>query len=176
MEERIHDFKISNELGKIGEAIAKKYFDQSNKISSYLDVTEDDIYREKDIDFILNMKNGNVITVEAKADKVPSSNIFFETISNKEKNTLGCMLKTEADYVFYYFLAYKELYILKRKQYVNWVKKEKLYLPGCDYKEFYNRATDAETKLTYLYTTGGYIIPKKYIIEKDFCKIIKNFE
>ena len=176
MEERIHDFKTSNELGKIGEAIAKKYFDQSNKISSYLDVTEDDIYQEKDIDFILNMKNGKVITVEAKADKVPSSNIFFETISNKEKNTLGCMLKTEADYVFYYFLAYKELYILKRKQYVNWVKKEKLYLPGCDYKEFYNRATDAETGLTYLYTTGGYIIPKKYIIEKDFCKIIKNFE
>ena len=176
MEERIHDFKTSNELGKIGEAIAKKYFDQSNKISSYLDVTEDDIYQKKDIDFILNMKNGKVITVEAKADKVPSSNIFFETISNKEKNTLGCMLKTEADYVFYYFLAYKELYILKRKQYVNWVKKEKLYLPGCDYKEFYNRATDAETGLTYLYTTGGYIIPKKYIIEKDFCKIIKNFE
>ena len=176
MEERIHDFKTSNELGKIGEAIAKKYFDQSNKISSYLDVTEDDIYQEKDIDFILNMKNGNVITVEVKADKVPSSNIFFETISNKEKNTLGCMLKTEADYVFYYFLAYKELYILKRKQYVNWVKKEKLYLPGCDQKEFYNRATDAETGLTYLYTTGGYIIPKKYIIEKDFCKIIKNFE
>ena len=95
------------------------------------------------------MKNGKVITVEAKADKVPSSNIFFETISNKEKNTLGCMLKTEADYVFYYFLAYKE---------------------------FYNRATNAETGLTYLYTTGGYIIPKKYIIEKDFCKIIKNFE
>ena len=176
MEERIHDFKTSNELGKIGEAIAKKYFDQSNKISSYLDVTEDDIYQEKDIDFILNMKNGKVITVEAKADKVPSSNIFFETISNKEKNTLGCMLKTEADYVFYYFLAYKELYILKRKQYVNWVKKEKLYLPGCDYKEFYNRATDAETGLTYLYTTGGYIIPKKYIVGKDFCKIIKNFE
>ena len=176
MEERIHDFKTSNELGKIGEAIAKKYFDQSNKISSYLDVTEDDIYREKDIDFILNMKNGNVITVEAKADKVPSSNIFFETISNKEKNTLGCMLKTEADYVFYYFLAYKELYILKRKQYVTWVKKAKLYLPGCDYKEFYNRAINRETGLTYLYTTGGYIIPKKYIIEKDFCKIIKNFE
>ena len=45
-----------------------------------------------------------------------------------------------------------------------------------DYKEFYNRATNAETGLTYLYTTGGYIIPKKYIIEKDFCKIIKNFE
>ena len=176
MEERIYDFKTSNELGKIGEAIAKKYFDQSNKISSYLDVTEDDIYQEKDIDFILNMKNGKVITVEAKADKVPSSNIFFETISNKEKNTLGCMLKTEADYVFYYFLAYKELYILKRKQYVNWVKKEKLYLPGCDYKEFYNRATNAETGLTYLYTTGGYISTKKYIIEKDFCKIIKNFE
>ena len=61
------------------------------------------------------MKNGNVITVEAKADKVISSNIFFETISNKEKNTLGCMLKTEADYIFYYFIAFKELYILKRK-------------------------------------------------------------
>ena len=176
MEEKTYNFKISNQLGKFGELIAKKYFDQSNKISSYLDVTDDDIYREKDIDFILNMKNGNVITVEAKADKVPSSNIFFETISDIEKNTLGCMYKTEADYIFYYFIAFKELYILKRKQYVDWVKKEKLYLPGCDYKEFYNRATNAETGLTYLYTTGGYIIPKKYIVGKDFCKIIKNFE
>lgn len=176
MSEKIYDFKTSNELGKIGEAIAEKYFNQSNKIKSYLDVTKDDIYREKDIDFITYMKNGDVITVEAKADKVISSNIFFETISNKEKNTLGCMLKTEADYIFYYFIAFKELYILKREQYVNWVKKEKLYLPGCDYKEFNNRAINRETGLTYLYTTGGYIIPKKYIIEKDFCKIIKNFE
>ena len=106
MEEKIYDFKTSNELGKIGEAIAEKYFNQSNKIKSYLDVTKDDIYREKDIDFITYMKNGDVITVEAKADKVISSNIFFETISNKEKNTLGCMLKTEADYIFYYFIAF----------------------------------------------------------------------
>ena len=176
MEERIYDFKTSNELGKIGEEITEKYLDQSNKVKSYINVTKNKKYKDKDIDFITYMKNGDVITVEAKADKVISSNIFFETISNKEKNTLGCMLKTEADYIFYYFIAFKELYILKRKQYVDWVKKEKLYLPGCDYKEFYNRATNPETGLTYLYTTGGYIIPKKYIVGKDFCKIIKNFE
>ena len=27
MSEKIYDFKTSNELGKIGEAMAKKYFD-----------------------------------------------------------------------------------------------------------------------------------------------------
>lgn len=175
MEEKTYNFKTSNELGKFGESIAKKYFDQSNKISSYLDVTDDDIYREKDIDFILNMKNGNVITVEAKADKVPSSNIFFETISDIEKNTLGCMYKTEADYIFYYFIAFKELYILKREPYVNWFKKEHLYLWGCEDKKVRNEAYDSNGFL-YYYWTYGYIIPKKYIIEKDFCKIIKNFE
>ena len=121
------------------------------------------------------MKNGNVITVEAKADKVPSSNIFFETISDIEKNTLGCMYKTEADYVFYYFIAFKELYILKREPYVNWFKKEHLYLWGCRPKKVRNEAYDSNGFL-YYYWTYGYIIPKIHIIEKDFCKIIKNFE
>ena len=96
--------------------------------------------------------------------------------SQSTPNTIDLLFEGVIKFKEENFLAYKELYILKRKQYVNWVKKEKLYLPGCDYKEFYNRATNAETGLTYLYTTGGYIIPKKYIVGKDFCKIIKNFE
>lgn len=76
------------------------------------------------------------------------------------------MYKTEADYIFYYFLAYKELYMLKRKDYVEWFDKNKLHLEGCRPKEVRNTN----------YTSAGYIVPKKHIIKENFCKIIKNFE
>lgn len=175
MEERIYDFKTSNELGKIGEEITEKYLDQSNKVKSYINVTKNKKYQNKDIDFIVKTNKQKIITIESKADQWDTSNIFFETISNIEKNTLGCMYKTEADYVFYYFIAFKELYILKREPYVNWFKKEHLYLWGCRDKKVNNKAYDSNGFL-YYYQSYGYIIPKKHIIEKDFCKIIKNFE
>lgn len=112
------------------------------------------------------MWNSKEYTIEVKTDKWRTPNIYFETISSIENNTPGCMYKTEADYIFYYFLAYKELYMLKRKDYVEWFDKNKLHLEGCRPKEVRNTN----------YTSAGYIVPKKHIIEKDFCKIIKNFE
>ena len=105
-------------------------------------------------------------TIEVKTDKWRTPNIYFETISSIENNTPGCMYKTEADYIFYYFLAYKELYMLKRKDYVEWFDKNKLHLEECRPKEVRNTN----------YTSAGYIVPKKHIIKEDFCKIIKNFE
>ena len=149
MSNKLYDFKSSLQTGKIGEELVLNWIINNEKIKEFQDVREVDLYRKKDIDFIVTMWDSKEYTIEVKTDKWRTPNIYFETISSIENNTPGCMYKTEADYIFYYFLAYKE---------------------------FYNRATNAETGLTYLYTTGGYIIPKKYIVGKDFCKIIKNFE
>ena len=86
MEERIYDFKTSNELGKIAEEITEKYLDQSNKVKSYINVTKNKKYQNKDIDFIVKTNKQKIITIESKADQWDTSNIFFETISNIENH------------------------------------------------------------------------------------------
>jgi hypothetical protein len=52
-------------------------------------------------------------TIEIKADRWHATgNFFFETLSNKSKNTPGCFLYTQADFLFYYFVEPRRLYIL----------------------------------------------------------------
>ena len=166
MSNKLYDFKSSLQTGKIGEELVLNWIINNEKIKEFQDVREVDSYRKKDIDFIVTMQDSKEYTIEVKTDKWRTPNIYFETISSIENNTPGCMYKTEADYIFYYFLAYKELYMLKRKDYVEWFDKNKLHLEGCRPKAVRNTN----------YTSAGYIVPKKHIIKEDFCKIIKNFE
>ena len=118
MSNKLYDFKSSLQTGKIGEELVLNWIINNEKIKEFQDVREVDLYRKKDIDFIVTMWDSKEYTIEVKTDKWRTPNIYFETISSIENNTPGCMYKTEADYIFYYFLAYKELYMLKRKDYV----------------------------------------------------------
>ena len=71
-------------------------------------------YQLKDIDLIWETDSG-IKTIEIKVDNYfNTGNYFFETKSNVEKNTPGCFMYTEADYLFYYFLNV-ELHVM-------WVK------------------------------------------------------
>ncbi|MEK7808541.1 MAG: hypothetical protein AAB571_05670 [Chloroflexota bacterium] len=77
-------------------------------------------YQEKDID-LLWMTATRDYSIEIKADRNDGTgNFFFETISNKEKNTLGCFLKTQADFLFYYFVEPRTLYILPMPRTRKW--------------------------------------------------------
>ncbi len=77
------------------------------------------------------VESPQVFTVDSTGDQLDSSagdgvcndgtgNFFFETISNKEKNTLGCFLKTQADFLFYYFVEPRMLYILHMPRTRGW--------------------------------------------------------
>ena len=80
-----------------------------------LNVENDKTYQDLDIDLIvtkLNEGRTEVFTVEIKVDRYTSGNFFFEITSNKTKGTPGCILYTNSDYIIYYFIKTKELYVI----------------------------------------------------------------
>lgn len=116
---KIHEFKKSLQVGLKGEQDIIEFLKLNKNIKSIENVTLNEIYMKKDIDFIIFFKDKKY-TIEIKTDTYDSGNLYYETISCIETKTLGCFEKTEADYIFYYFIKTKELYILDTKQYRKW--------------------------------------------------------
>lgn len=160
---KTHDFNKSIIVGNAGERTVINFLKNRENVKSIREVQELKVFRDKDIDLIVELKDNRNYSVEIKTDTYNSGNIFYETMSSVETESLGCMEKTEADYLFYYFVYTKELYILDMKKYRNWfyVNKSNFQL-----KILKNKRFDAST-----YTSMGYTIPKKYL-ENNF----KNYK
>lgn len=81
------------------------------------DVRADPAYRVADVDLLWTCadRQGRPHTarLEVKADRWhQTGNFFFETQSNKTRGTPGCFLYTKADFVLYYFVTPRKLYVL----------------------------------------------------------------
>ena len=61
-------------------------------------------------------KDNEEIKIEIKTDYTKYDNFYCELISCEYLNTPGCWVKTESDYIFYYFVEKKKLYVLDTKQ------------------------------------------------------------
>lgn len=90
-------------------------------------VEEDKNYQEIDVDFVwyrVNPVDDEMMEfkVEVKGDRQNTKNFFFETVSNLEKGTPGCILYTEADLLFYVFLSDYSLYVIKVSELRDWLK------------------------------------------------------
>lgn len=116
-----YDFENQNGIGKQGELIVKSWLLQQHNISSLLDVSSNKKYQKDDIDIIVNFTDGNTVTYEVKTDSFLTGNLFFETVSNTERNTPGCMLYTKADYILYFFIRNNNLYKLPTIAFREWV-------------------------------------------------------
>lgn len=105
---------------------------------------------------MVDFTNGKQVTIEIKTDTYKTGNMFFETISNEEYQTKGCLMKTNADFLFYYFSNYQNgvLYIFKMKAFRKFVLDN---LP-----HFRQRRVTNTT-----HTSIGYIVPLSYI-ENNF--------
>lgn len=177
----IYEFKKSLNVGNMGEEKIKDFLLSLNHVDKIESVQNIKKYQDEDIDFIITFKNNEKCTVEVKTDTYKSGNLYYETVSCVEKNTLGCLEKTKADYIFYYFCEYDRLYILKTKPFRQWVKNEILKFnenPNesvLNKKEVFNKVTFGYKKG--LYTSEGYTIPLNYI-EKTLLntKIYKRFD
>jgi hypothetical protein len=114
-------------------------------------VEDDPAYRLVDVD-LLWVTDKAFYRVEIKADRLghQTGNFFFETVSNKEKDTPGCFLYTEADLLFYYFTVTRQLYILRMPATRTW------FLPRQD--QFPERETTTPVGGG-VYTTIGRLIP-----------------
>lgn len=107
-------------------------------------------YQALDVDLLWTTQK-RTYQVEIKGDRVEKSgNFFFETQSNAEQGTPGCILYMQADLLFYYFVNTKDLYILPMPQTRDW------FLPIQN--QFTERATTTPVG-DHHYTTVGRLVP-----------------
>jgi hypothetical protein len=123
-------------------------------------------YRSVDIDLIWKTKRGDK-TIEIKGDTYHrTGNFFLETFSNKERNTPGCFMYTEADFIFYYFIEIKKLYVLPMPGTRIWFLEH--------LEEFRESATQTVVGNGSYYTTVGRLVPIKTLLQN--VENVKTYE
>jgi hypothetical protein len=128
-----------------------------------VNVEGDRKYQSADIDLIWKTTLGEK-TIEIKGDTYhQTGNFFLETHSNRELNTPGCFLYTEADFVYYYFVGIKKLYILPMPETRLW------FLEHMD--EFSEKATQTVVGNGAKYTTVGRLAPIKILTQNINVKV-----
>lgn len=120
----------------------------------------DPTYQRQDIDLIwtrfLPDDSLKICTIEVKGDRYyQTGNYFFETVSNEGKNTPGCFLYTRADYIFYYFVAERELHILPMPATRTW------FLAHLN--NFRERKTATPVAPGEAYVTVGRLVPRSVV-------------
>ena len=117
---------------------------------SVVNVEDDPEYQKVDVDLLLTTNKGSY-KLEIKGDRYhKTGNFFFETHSNKERGTPGCFLYTEADWVLYYFVTTRILYLLPMPKTRQWF--------AANIDRFKERSTTTKTDRGF-YTTVGRLVP-----------------
>ena len=147
----------TSKTGKQGIIEVEIFLRSLPKTSDLKNVENDLSYQKKDVDLIwtINLKNGKTkeYLCEVKSDNYNTTgNFFFETISNTSKNTLGCFMYTEADFILYYFIKAKELYVLPMPATRDWFQKHMN-----EFKEVQSQTAVENDS----YTTLGRLVPIK---------------
>lgn len=167
-EEKIHIFEESKKLGDKGEQIIKDYLRSLPSINKVVDMANNKMFYHKDVDFVFQKKDGKTYRAEIKTDQYTSGNIYYETISNDIYNTEGCMNKTAADYLFYYFITWDKLYILKMDEYRTFMNE--LIKNGHEALVEKNvKNAKSNKKGDYIASSVGYTLPLS-VLEANFDK------
>lgn len=154
---KTYAFNSANNVAKRAADEITIFLEQLPITTKVENVENDPLYQGKDIDLIwhyLSRKTGELEskTIEIKGDRYEKSgNYFFETISNVQKNTPGCFMYTEADWIFYYFVNPKILHILPTFDTRNWFIRNQL--------QFYEATTSTSGSKGLLYTSKGRKVP-----------------
>lgn len=166
---KVHNFKDSLKVGEMGEEKILDYLQQSLTVDRIMDVRGDEHYRDVDVDLVVKMTSGEELKIEIKTDTYRSGNMYYETLSAEETGSLGGFEKTEADYMFYYFINLNTLYILDMNKYRQWFKqKQEMF----DFLGYQKKVKNARWK-TGTYTSVGYAFPVS-TLENDHPKWMRK--
>lgn len=145
-------FGISKEVGEYGENVLREFLSYYYNIpvSKVVDARNDLTCRELDIDFVVHTKHQGIKTYEVKTDTYyKSENMAFEYISCVEANTPGCLVKTQADFVLYYFPKKKKAWRFKTEALKSYVL-PRIQSGAYKKREVYNKGYYG-TKTTIIY-------------------------
>jgi hypothetical protein len=144
---------------KVAE-LSERFLNTLPQTERVVNVEKDPTFQEADIDLLWKNKSGNTYKIEIKGDNCfHTGNFFFETISNMNKGTQGCFMKTECDFMFYLFMPQQILFILPMPMTRDWFK---LNIDKGKVKHLQNIGPNGEV----WFETRGYVIPRKYIIKE----------
>jgi hypothetical protein len=126
------------------------------------DVRADFSYRSVDVDLVWTWRGASgqehVTWLEVKADRWHhTGNFFFETESNREKGTPGCFLYTQANYLLYYFVTPRTLYVLPMPATRDWFL--------ANQERFPKRATSTPVGSGEHYVTVGQLVPISEVLK-----------
>lgn len=118
-------------FGREGEVIVRNLLESSGNFDNVIDCSNDKYFQEKDIDLLALAMDGHIAKYEVKTDRMAheTGNIAFET---KTSGNIGCLAKTEADFVMYYIEGDGRLYCFNAEQMRQYLKRNrfKLYRMG----------------------------------------------
>jgi hypothetical protein len=153
-----YKFKEDIERGEIGENIIYNYFINLSNVNNVIDVRDDEKYRDMDIDFIVIFSNGEKLNIEIKTDYEAhkTGNLPYEYRSNIKNNTIGCLEKTKADYVFWYIYENQKIYKMD-------IKSVKKFIHS--YKNKYSQIDMGDN-------AKGYLLPIEWLKDEDMIEEI----
>jgi len=149
--------QAANEVAKVASREIESWLCRREETVSLRNVENDPTYQKDDIDLIWTTHN-RTLRIEIKGDRWHrTGNFFFETASNKERNTPGCLLYTKADYIFYYFVTPKILYCLPMPATREWFT--------ANLARFKERSTTTPVG-RHSYTTVGRLVPISAVVKE----------
>lgn len=159
-----------NEVSRVAKEAALELFHWLSSLpgTDYVKNVEDDShYQSLDVDLIWGFK-GSERLVEIKADRYfNTGNYFFETVSNVGRQTPGCFMYSQADYLFYYFIEVRELHILTLTLVRKWFTVN-MHL-------FTEKRLATAVGNGASYETIGYTVPRWYV-KQELPQCVKVFQ
>ena len=164
----------------IAKEILKHNDLRNDETGILVDRRKDADYQQRDIDFTVGWGHQRTFSIEAKIDFTTLPNFFFEI--GRATGKPGCLMTTEADEVWYYFVEGNKLYRFsapKLKEYLTKTMDElreiderkgrsEGLLPGeLEKLSWYKTATSKTNSI-------GLAIPIEKVI-KDLCVIIDDY-
>lgn len=151
-----HTFEDKNKIADEYSIKVKEYF--KRKGIKVVDLEGNKLYQKKDVDFILK-KGSKRMKVELKSDTYIPRNFYIETVSNVGKNTKGCFLYTESDFILYGFVNHGIFYMIPTVKFQEWFSKNEHRFSEPNTKVFTPAGEDG-------YYSKGKLVPVEILVEE----------
>lgn len=107
-------FLTDLERGKHGEQDVFDILRQGHNVTDVVDVSNFKKYQDIEIDALVHYTNRPPVSVEIKTDFYDrTGNVVFEVYSSFKHQTAGGFVKTQSDFILYYFPNSGALYAIK---------------------------------------------------------------
>lgn len=155
---RTYTMQESTQVASRATADITHWLQNLPRTISIQNVEDDPHYQKLDVDLLVTTDRGES-KLEIKGDRYhKTGNFFFETHSNRENNTEGCFLYTQADWLCYYFVEIGLLYLLPMPQTRHW------FLNNIE--RFQSKSTTTPIRGGGHYTTVGRLVPIKVVLQE----------